>query len=129
MGEAVRNSGIPREEIFVITKLYPNQFDHPETAIEEALEKLDIEYIDMMLLHHPGTGDVDAYLAMEKAVEDGKIRCLVWWLNNTVLRKLSPLFFIKGKQKLKNCAAALAGHRILFMQRCRKTLILVSLWV
>ncbi|RKJ07381.1 aldo/keto reductase [bacterium D16-54] len=76
VGEAVRNSGIPREEIFVITKLYPNQFDHPETAIEEALAKLDIDYIDMMLLHHPGTGDVEAYLAMEKAVADGKIRSL-----------------------------------------------------
>ncbi len=76
VGEAVRNSGIPREEIFVITKLYPNQFDHPEAAIEEALAQLDIDYIDMMLLHHPGTGDVEAYLAMEKAVADGKIRSL-----------------------------------------------------
>ena len=76
VGEAVRNSGIPREEIFVITKLYPNQFDHPEAAIEEALAKLDIDYIDMMLLHHPGTGDVEAYLAMEKAVADGEIRSL-----------------------------------------------------
>lgn len=76
VGEAVRNSGIPREEIFVITKLYPNQFSDPETAIEEALEKLDIGYIDMMLLHHPGAGDVEAYLAMEKAVADGKIRSL-----------------------------------------------------
>ncbi len=76
VGEAVRNSGIPREEIFVITKLYPNQFADPEAAIEEALDKLDIEYIDMMLLHHPGEGDVKAYLAMEKAVADGKIRSL-----------------------------------------------------
>ena len=76
VGEAVRNSGIPREEIFVITKLYSNQFSDPEAAIEEALAKLDIDYIDMMLLHHPGTGDVEAYLAMEKAVADGKIRSL-----------------------------------------------------
>ena len=76
VGEAVRNSGIPREEIFVITKLYLNQFSDPEAAIEEALAKLDIDYIDMMLLHHPGAGDVEAYLAMEKAVEDGKIRSL-----------------------------------------------------
>ncbi len=76
MGEAVRNSGIPREEIFVITKLYPNQFSNPEEAIEEALNKLDIDYIDMMLLHHPGTGDVEAYLAMENAVADGKIRSI-----------------------------------------------------
>ena len=43
VGEAVRNSEIPREEIFVITKLYPNQFSAPENAIEQALEKLDIE--------------------------------------------------------------------------------------
>ncbi len=74
VGEAVRNSGIPREEIFVITKLYPNQFSDPENAVEQALEKLDIEYIDMMLLHHPGTDDVKAYKAMEKAVSEGKIR-------------------------------------------------------
>ena len=76
VGEAVRNFGIPREEIFVITKLYPNQFSDAEAAIEEALAKLDIDYIDMMLLHHPGTDDVEAYLAMEKAVADGKIRSL-----------------------------------------------------
>lgn len=76
VGEAVRNSGIPREEIFVITKLYPNQFSYPEAAIDEALEKLDIGYIDLMLLHHPGSGDVAAYLAMEQAVKDGKIRSI-----------------------------------------------------
>ena len=76
VGEAVRNSGIAREEIFVITKLYPNQFSDPESAIDDALKKLDIGYIDMMLLHHPGAGDVDAYLAMEKAVKDGKIRSI-----------------------------------------------------
>ncbi len=76
VGEAVRNSGVPREEIFVITKLYPNQFSGPEKAIDEALKKLDIEYIDMMLLHHPGTDDVRAYKAMEKAVAEGKIRSI-----------------------------------------------------
>ena len=60
----------------MITKLYPNQFSNPEAALEEALEKLDIGYIDMMLLHHPGTDDIKAYLAMEKAVEDGKIHSI-----------------------------------------------------
>ncbi len=58
VGRAIRESGIPREEIFVITKLYPNQFSDPEAVIEQALEKLNIDYIDMMLLHHPGTDDV-----------------------------------------------------------------------
>ena len=64
VGEGVRQAmaeyGIPREEIFVITKIYPNQFHDPEAAIDMALEKLNIDYIDMMLLHHPGTDDVKA---------------------------------------------------------------------
>ena len=80
VGEGVRRGmeayGIPREDIFVITKIYPNQFSDPEAAIDMALEKLDIEYIDMMLLHHPGAGDVNAYKAMEKYVEAGKIHSL-----------------------------------------------------
>lgn len=76
IGQAIRNSNVPRENVFVITKLYPDQFSDPESAISEALEKLDIGYIDMMLLHHPGAGDVAAYKAMEQAVADGKIRSI-----------------------------------------------------
>lgn len=76
VGRAIRDSDVPREEIFVITKLYPSQFDDPEAAIELALDTLDIGYIDLMLLHHPGTGDVEAYHAMEQAVADGKIHSI-----------------------------------------------------
>ena len=80
VGEGVRRGmeeyGIPRGDIFVITKIYPNQFSDPEAAIDMALEKLDIGYIDMLLLHHPGAGDVNAYKAMEKYVEAGKIHSL-----------------------------------------------------
>ncbi len=76
VGRAIRDSNVPREEIFVITKIYPTQYDNPEQAIEMAFEKLDIGYIDMMLLHHPGEGDVEAYKTMEKYVEQGKIRSL-----------------------------------------------------
>ncbi len=77
VGRAIRDSDVPREEIFVITKIYPGeQFHNPEKAIQDALDKLDIGYIDMMLLHHPGDNDVNAYLAMEKFVEAGKIRSL-----------------------------------------------------
>lgn len=76
VGRAVRDSDVPREEIFVITKLYPSQFANAAEAIDEALEKMGMEYIDMMLLHHPGTGDVEAYKAMEQAVADGKLRSI-----------------------------------------------------
>lgn len=70
VGRAVRESNVPREEIFVITKIYPSQFSNADAAIEEAIEKLDIGYIDMMMLHHPGENDVEAYKAMERAVEE-----------------------------------------------------------
>lgn len=81
VGRAVRQAiadGIcKREEITVITKLYPGeQFTNPEPAIEMALRKLNIDYIDIMLLHHPGTDDVKAYKAMEKYHVQGKIHAL-----------------------------------------------------
>lgn len=76
VGQGVRESGIPREDVFVITKLYPSQFANAEAAIEEALKKLDLGYIDMMLLHHPGRHEVEAYKAMERAVQAGKIRSI-----------------------------------------------------
>ena len=91
VGEGVRRAiaefGVSREEIFVITKIYPSQFSDPESAIEMALEKLDIGYIDMMLLHHPGRNDVEAYLAMEKYVTEGKIRSL--GLSNWYIEELT----------------------------------------
>lgn len=84
VGRAIRDSGIPREEIFVITKIYPSQFNNPEEAIEMALDKLNIGYIDMMLLHHPGTNDVNAYKTMENYVKQGKIHSIGlsnWYIN------------------------------------------------
>lgn len=86
IGRAIKDSNVPREEIFIITKIYPSQFDNPENAIEMAFEKLDVEYIDMMLLHHPGTNDVKAYKAMEKYVEEGKIRSI--GLSNWYIKEL-----------------------------------------
>ncbi len=91
VGEGVRRAmskyGVPREEIFVITKIYPSQFSRPEEAIDMALEKLDIGYIDMMLLHHPGSNDVKAYLAMERYVAEGKIHSL--GLSNWYIEELT----------------------------------------
>ena len=87
VGRAIRDSGIPREEIFVITKIYPMQYDNPKEAIDMALEKLNIGYIDMILLHHPGDGDVEAYKVMEEYVKDGKIRSI--GLSNYYVEELS----------------------------------------
>ncbi|MEI0581505.1 aldo/keto reductase [Brachyspira pilosicoli] len=84
VARAVRDSKIDRKDIFVITKLYPNQYDNAENAINEALKKLG--YIDMMLLHHPGNNDVEAYKAIEKAVKEGKIKSI--GLSNWYIKEL-----------------------------------------
>lgn len=76
IGQAIKDSGIPREEIFITTKLYPSQYQNPKQAIEDALQALDVEYIDLLLLHHPGTNDKEAYRAMEEYVKNGKIHSI-----------------------------------------------------
>lgn len=86
VGRAVRDSGIKRSEIFVITKLYPNQFSNAEQAVEQALKKLNIEYIDMMLLHHPGKDDIKAYKVIEKYIKAGKIKSV--GLSNWYIKEL-----------------------------------------
>ena len=75
--EAIEELGLKREDIFVITKIYPgSEMANPEQSIQACLDRLDLGYVDMMLLHHPDQNDVNAYRAMEKFVEDGKIRSL-----------------------------------------------------
>lgn len=81
IGEAIReaiNDGIiKREDLFVITKIYPgSEMANPEQAIQNCLDRLNIGYVDMMLLHHPDRNDVKAYKAMESFVEQGKIHSL-----------------------------------------------------
>lgn len=84
--DAVKN-GLSRNEIFVTTKIYPTQFGDPQKAIEESLAKLDLGYVDLLLLHHPGNGDVAAYRALEKAVEEGAVRSI--GLSNWYIKELT----------------------------------------
>lgn len=91
VGQAVREAmeelGLKREDIFVITKIYPgSEMANPEQSIQACLDRLDLGYVDMMLLHHPDRNDVKAYQAMEKFVEDGKIRSL--GLSNWYVKEL-----------------------------------------
>lgn len=81
VGQAVRESGIPREEIFVTSKLWLQDYGYEATkqAIETSLRKLNIGYIDLYLMHQP-YGEIDnlagSWKAMEEAKADGKIRSI-----------------------------------------------------
>lgn len=62
---------------FVTTKIYPGtEMADPERFIQACLDRLDIGYVDLMLLHHPDPNDVKAYRAMEKLAAEGKIRSI-----------------------------------------------------
>ena len=75
--EAIDDGIIKRNELFVTTKIYPgDEMANPEESIQACIDRLNIGYVDMMLLHHPDTNDVKAYKAMEQFVEDGKIRSI-----------------------------------------------------
>lgn len=75
--EAIADGIVVREDLFVITKIYPgSEMANPERSVQACLDRLNIGYVDMMLLHHPDSNDVKAYKAMENFVEQGKIRSL-----------------------------------------------------
>ena len=75
--EAIDEGIIQREDVFVTTKIYPgSEMKNPVQSIQACLDRLDIGYVDLMLLHHPDPNDVEAYKVMEQFVEEGKIRSI-----------------------------------------------------
>ena len=74
---AVDEGIVTREEIFVTTKMWTDDFDNGAEAVDASLERLGLDYIDLMILHHSQPrNDVAAYQAMEQAVSEGKLRSI-----------------------------------------------------
>ena len=74
---AINEGLVKREDIFVTTKMWTDDYDNGDAAINASLERLGLDYIDLMILHHSQPrNDVDAYRAMERAVADGKLRSI-----------------------------------------------------
>lgn len=77
VGKAVRESGIKREEIFVTTKLWPTDFFNPEKAFDTSLSELNIDYIDLYLVHWPiPMMPKSVWQAMERIYASGKIHAI-----------------------------------------------------
>lgn len=81
VGDAIKQSGIPREEVFVTTKVWNDMHGYENTlqAFEDSLEKLQLDYVDLYLIHWPAP-DFDLYIetyrALEKLHKDGKVRAI-----------------------------------------------------
>lgn len=78
VGQAVKESGIPREEIWITTKLWPSEYGEGKTAkaIDKMLERLQTDYIDLLLLHQQFGDYLGAWKDMEKAVAEGKVKSI-----------------------------------------------------
>ncbi len=78
VGKAIRDSGISREEIFVVTKIWVADFGDEKTkhALDKALKKLNIDYIDLVLLHQAFGDYYGAYRALEDYYKQGKIKAI-----------------------------------------------------
>ncbi|MBS2968047.1 aldo/keto reductase [Metabacillus sp. KIGAM252] len=79
VGQAIKDSGIPREELFITTKLWnaDQGYDSALKAFEDSMEKLGLDYLDLYLIHWPVEGKYkDSWKAMEKLYKDGKIKAI-----------------------------------------------------
>lgn len=76
VGKGIRESGIPRKEIFVTTKLQIYDLLKAESAFEKSLERLGLEYVDLYLIHWPFIGWKSAWTKLEKIYKDGKARAI-----------------------------------------------------
>ena len=75
VGRGIKKSGVPREEIFLESKLWPTVYTK-ETAVDEMLERLGTDYVDLLLIHQPAGDYIAGYKAMEKAYKEGKVKAI-----------------------------------------------------
>ena len=74
-GRGIKKSGVPREEIFLVTKLWPTVYEK-ETAVDETLKRLGTDYIDLLFLHQPTDNWREGYRQIEKAYKEGKVKAI-----------------------------------------------------
>ena len=107
IGEAIRNSPIPREEIFVTTKLYNNDhgYDTALAAFNQSQRRLGLDYIDLYLIHWPVEDlRLESWRALERLLEDERVRAI--GVSNYMPRHINEL--------LKNCTIVPAVNQIEF---------------
>lgn len=78
LGNAIKKSPIPREQLFITTKLYSpsNSYEKAKRDIDKSLRELQLDYIDLMLIHEPYSHSIDMYKALEDAYGEGKIKAI-----------------------------------------------------
>ena len=88
VGRAMKKSGIARENIFLETKLWPSFYEQ-EDAVEKTLKRLNIDYIDLLLIHQPAGNYIAGYRLMEKAYKEDKVKAI--GLSNFTMEQIQEI--------------------------------------
>lgn len=100
IGDAIKDSGVPRKELYVTTKLWNRDHKNAPAALDLSLKKLKLDYVDLYLIHWPVTQDangnvvddwtyIDTYKEVEKLLEDGKVKSI--GISNFTKKKVATL--------------------------------------
>lgn len=75
VGRGIKESGVPREKVFLSTKLWASEYEN-ENAVDETLERLGVDYVDLLYIHQPAGNWLAGYRQLEKAYRDGKAKAI-----------------------------------------------------
>ena len=75
VGRGIKESGVARKEVFLSTKLWPSEYENPN-AVDETLERLGVDYVDLLYIHQPAGNWFAGYRQLEKALKEGKARSI-----------------------------------------------------
>ena len=74
-GRGIKDSGLDREDVFLSTKLWPSEYEN-NNAVDETLERLGVDYVDLLYIHQPAGNWLAGYRQLEKAYKDGKAKAI-----------------------------------------------------
>ena len=75
VGRGIKESGVPREEVFISTKLWPSEYENGN-AVDETLSRLGVDYVDLLYIHQPAGNWLAGYRQLEKAYREGKAKAI-----------------------------------------------------
>lgn len=131
VGAAIQESGIPRDSIWITSKLWPTDYDHGNVAesIDKMLNRLGVEYIDLVYLHQPVGDYMAGYRGLEEAVRQGKVKTI--GISNFDLKD-SIFDDVIAKAKIKPAIVQIELHpfaqRKAFRKKCEKLGIAIEGW-
>ena len=99
VGQALRDSGVPREQVFITTKFFPARQD-PAVEIENSLRRLGVDHVDLYLVHWPQGGPTWAWVGMQKALERGHTRAI--GVSNFSIEEVDQVLALGGAPAVMN---------------------------